>query len=228
MGETAMAFRADESARAGLASVLDYLVPRAQLLSERERANSREALLDLADTLGAVVDAYPSWHPLVRNYRDNRSPATLPGAECGYHGLDHTRYFVNGFITCPYTDGQEVLDSVNALPYHPAAQITAERLDVKLYNPSCTAILVKCEWTEPLNTDGTIPLRIAMPLLLEKELPCVWGAEVAETWESMRAYFLGRPHGSRSSLFINQDAGQAIKKIWEALIHTGMFGPIAV
>lgn len=121
-----------------------------------------------------------------------------------------------------------MLDSVDALPYHPAARITAERLDAKLYNPDTTPILVVCEWTQPLNSDGTTPLRVAMPLLLEKELPCVWGAEVAETWESMRSYFLGRPYGSRSSLFINQETGQALKKVWEALIHTGMFGPIKV
>lgn len=34
--------------------------------------------------------------------------------------------------------------------------------------------------------------------------------------------------GSRSSLFLSQDAGQAVKKIWETLIYTGMFGPIKV
>ena len=44
----------------------------------------------------------------------------------------------------------------------------------------------------------------------------------------MRHYFLGSPHGSRSSLFVSQETGQAMKKIWEALIHTGMFGPIKV
>jgi hypothetical protein len=31
---------------------------------------------------------------------------------------------------------------------------------------------------------------------------------------------------SRSSLFVNQEAGQVIKKTWDALIHTGMFGAI--
>jgi len=223
-----MAFRADEAARAGLAGVLDYLVPRAQYLDEGERARSREALLDIADRLGPVVDGYPSWHPIVRNYVEDRSPATSPGPECRYQGLDHTRYFANGFITCPYDDAQKVLDSVADLPYHPVARITAKRLDVKLYNPSCTPVLVECEWETPLNPDRTVPLCIAMPLLLEKELPSVWSAEVAETWESMRYYFLGRPHGSRSSLFVNQDTGQALKKVWEALILTGMFGPIKV
>ncbi|MEM5403789.1 hypothetical protein [Paraburkholderia unamae] len=223
-----MAFRADESAKAGLASVLDYLVPRPQYLEEAERQRSREALLDIADRLGPVVEAYPSWHPLVRNYTDDRSPATYPSDRCGYKGLDHTKYFANGFITCPYTDGREVIESVRALPYHPAATVDAEILDVKLYNPSCTPILVTCNWEKPLNPDRSIPLSVAMPLLLEKELACVWEAQVGETWESMRSYFLGRPHGSRSSLFVNQETGQTMKKIWEALIGTGMYGPIMV
>lgn len=223
-----MAFRADEAARVGLEGVLDYLVPRAQYLDEAGRRESHEAVLSIAEELGPVVASYPSWHPLVRNYRNDRHPATTPGTDCGYQGLDHTRYFANGFITCPYHDGQSVIDSVDALPYHPAARISAERIDAKLYNPDSTPILIRCEWTKPLNPDGTIPLSLAMPLLLEKELPCVWHAEVAETWESMRPYFLGRPHGSRSSLFVNQETGQALKKVWEALIYTGMFGPIKV
>jgi hypothetical protein len=223
-----MAFRADEAMRVGLGKVLDYLVPRAQYLNEEEREQSRTAILDIAERLGPVVDSYPSWHPLVRNYVDDRSPATTPGSNCGYRGLDHTKYFANGFVTCPYGDGQEVLDSVALLPSHPAADITAERLDAKLYNPNCTPILVQCHWTKLLNLDGTIPLSVAMPLLLEKELPCVWTAQVGETWESMRYYFLGGPHGSRSSLFVNQDTGQGLKKVWEALIYTGMFGPIKV
>lgn len=33
---------------------------------------------------------------------------------------------------------------------------------------------------------------------------------------------------SRSSLFVSQETGQAIKKIWDALIFTEMFGPIKV
>jgi hypothetical protein len=73
-----------------------------------------------------------------------------------------------------------------------------------------------------------IPSSIAMPLLLEKKIPCWYSAQVAETWETMRPYFLGQPHGSRSSLFVGQETGQAIQKIWNALIYTGMFGPIRV
>lgn len=222
-----MAFRADEAARIGVEEVEAYLVPRARDADEAQRARSREALWDIIDELGPVVDSYPTWHPLVCNH-DSRHPTTTPSEQCGYTGLDHTRFFAKGFITCPYGDGQDVLDSVAALPCHPIATISAEKLDVQLYNPNATPILVKCNWEKSLGMDGMIPLSIAMPLLLDKEIPCWQWAEVAETWESMRPYFLGRPHGSRSSLFVNQETGQAIKKIWNALIYTGMFGPIKV
>lgn len=225
-----MAFRADEAALTGYEQVEAYLVPRPRDADEGERARSKEALRDIVDELGPVVDSYPTWHPLVRNH-DPRQPATTPSYRCGYNGLDHTRYFVNGFITCPYTASgraDQVIDSVKALPYHPAATITAERLDVQLYSPEATPVLVKCEWHKPLDADRMIPLSIAMPLILEKEVPCWHWAEVAETWETMRPYLLGRPHGSRSSLFVSQETGQAIKKIWNALIYTGMFGPIKV
>ena len=76
--------------------------------------------------------------------------------------------------------------------------------------------------------DGTIPLSIAIPLILEHEVPGWRQSSLAETWESMRELLLGRPHGARSSLFVNQETGQAIKKIWNSLIYTGMFGPIKV
>ena len=99
---------------------------------------------------------------------------------------------------------------------------------MQLYNPNATPVLVRCNWNNSLDEDGMIPLSIAMPLLLEKEVPCWQWAQVAETWETMRPYFLGRPHGSRSSLFVNQETGQAMKRVWNALIGTGMFGPIKV
>jgi hypothetical protein len=225
--EATMVFRADEAARVGFDEVVSYLVPRPRDVDELQRARSKEALVGLHNELGPVVDAYPSWHPLV-SHHDDRDPVTTPSEQCGYAGLDHTKYFANGFITCPYGDGQNVLDSVGALPHHRTARITAEKLKVQLYNPDATPILVRCHWEKPLQADGMIPLSIAMSLILQKEVPCAEWSQVAETWESMRPYLLGRPHGARSSLFVSQETGQAIKKIWDALIHTGMFGPIRV
>jgi hypothetical protein len=222
-----MAFRADEEARSGFEEVVSYLTPRTKEIDQTQRSVIKDFLLDIIDEYGPVIDAYPSWHPLVSNH-DASNPVTTPGQRCGYQGIDHTRFFANAFITCPYGDGQKVLDSVAALPYHPAARITAERLNIKLYNTDATPILVKCHWSKPLQVDGMIPLSIAMALILAKEIPCWESAQVAETWESMRPYFLGRPHGARSSLFVSQETGTGIKKVWDSVIHTGMFGPIRV
>jgi hypothetical protein len=222
-----MAFRAGEAVERGYEEVLSYLVPRPEYADESTRKESREFLIRLIGELGPVVEAYPSWHPLVCNH-EGLYPQTTPHEDCGYKGLDHTRLFAKGFITCPYTDGQKVIDSVNELPPHPIAHITAERLDVKLYNPDTTAVLIRCNWDKPLCGDGTIPQSIGIPLLLEEQLPFWRFSEVAETWEMMRKYFLGSPHGARSSLFVNSETGQAMKKIWNSLINTGMFGPIYV
>lgn len=222
-----MAFRADESARTGAEQVFEYLTARLKDVSDVERAESKEAVQDIIDELGPVVTSYPTWHPLVSN-QDARDTVTVPSDRCGYRGLDHTRYFAHGFITCPYGDGQEVIDSVNSLPLNPAATITAKRLNVKLYSSSATPVLVKCEWREPLPGDKLIPLATAAALFLEQHVPTWRTSQVGETWETMRPYFLGRPHGSRSSLFVSQETGQAMKKVWEAIIYTGMYGPIMV
>ena len=223
-----MAFRAEEAAQACYEAAESYLIGRLREVSAQERARSKQAFQDVVAKLGPAVDAYPSWHPLVRHH-DGRTPVTWPGQECGYAGLDHTMLFAHGFVTCPYDDGQKVIDSVEKLAYrHYAATITARRLDVKFYSESATPILVECHWTKTLPMDKLIPTSIAMPLLLEMEVPCCEWSQVAETWETMRPYFLGEPRGARSSLFVSQETGQYIKKVWEALIYTGMFGPIKV
>ena len=220
-----MAFRADESASSGFESVINYFIPRGIEAEEREK--SEDKLFDIVEQYGPVVGGYPSWHPLVTNH-DDQSPVMAPSDICSYKGLDHTRYFVNAFITCPYGDGQEVIDSVESLPYSPVAKITAERLDVQLYQPNATPILVSCDWAKPISDNSMIPASIAIPLMLQKEVPCWEWSTRGETWESMRPYFLGSPHGSRSSLFVSQETGLTMKKVWNLLVNTGMFGPIKV
>jgi len=220
-----MAFRANESAVSGYERAQRYLISREMGGDDRERAS--RCLEELVERLGPVVDSYPTWHPLVANH-DPRCPETTPSERCGYRGLDHTIYFRNGFITCPYHGGQAVLDSVNELPPDEIVSINAEWLETPLYSPSATPVLVTCEWHRPMAMDGTVPEAVAVPMILEREVPCWRWAERGETWESMRPYLLGGPCGSRSSLFINQDTGSTIRKIWRAIVETGAFGPIKV
>ena len=220
-----MAFRAEESAKKGFDEVKDYFLR--QSISVEERKRSEEELYNIVATYGPVIDDYPSWHPLVNNH-DGMHPETYPNDRCGYSKLDHTRFFRNAFLTCPYGDGSEVITSVEKLPYCHVATITAKQLDVQFYAPNATPILVICEWEKPLQRDGMIPAALSIPLMLQKELSCWESSRRGETWETMRPYFLGSPNGSRSSLFVNQQTGQTMKQIWNLLIYTGMFGPLKV
>lgn len=225
--ESNMAFRTDEKIKDGEEFAIKFLLSQLKNLDNDDFLESKSKLTSLFLKLGPVIDEYPNWHPLVQNKIEGLMyDPTTPNTDCGYNGLDHTIHFLNGFITCPYDDGQAVIDSVNKLKPHSIAHITAERLDIKLYAASANPILVLCEWAKPLANDGTIPLSIVAPLLLEQELPNWIDSQVAETWETMRPYFLGCPHGKRSSLFVNQETGQGIKKLWESIINTGMFGQI--
>lgn len=223
-----MAFRADESARSGLEETKSYLTPRDS--TEQKRKEIEDFIYDVADKYGAAVNSYPSWHPLVSNYSDDRSPTTVPGEKCGYESIDHTRYFLNAFITCPYhfSNADKVIESVEKLPYSSTATITAERIDIELYAPGTCPVLVCCDWHKDVLPYSTIPASVAIPLMLQKEVPCWEFAERAETWESMRYDFLGSPHGKRSSLFVDQQTALTMKKVWQLLINTGMYGPIKV
>jgi len=220
-----MAFRANEAMTEGTQDTLTYLVGRS--IPKDQRENSKAALYDLIDEYGPVVKGYPCWHPLVA-CGNERQPWAHPN-QCGYKGLDHTVLFRDAFLTCPYSGENAVLKSVEELnKKNGRFYIEAEALDVMLYHPEAKPIIVKCEWEKALLDDGTIPKSLAFPLLLESELPAWRYSECAETWETMHSYILGSPCGKVSSLFVNQDTGNSLKKLWNTLNQSGMFGPIRV
>ncbi len=224
-----MTFRANEEQAKGVERALARLVGPSIEASQREK--SRQTVIELIDRYGPVVEAYPSWHPLVFSH-DPHTPVTTPSRECGYEGLDHSIYLRDAIISCPYGGTDEIIVSVAKLAENPrlnqVADLQAEPIEAQLYHPDATPVLIKCIWTEPIAPARGIPASIAVPLLLEQELQCWRRADVAETWKTMAPYFLGRPYGSRSSLFLDQDAGQALKTLWNTIINTGMFGPIQV
>lgn len=227
-----MVFRRDEALTTGREQAERYLIPKD--VSSVERNRLKDVVDDIITRCGPVVEMYPSWHPLVSNH-NSRDPVCYPSDECGYKGLDHTICFANGFLTCPYTGNQKaqkVIDSVKALPhniiYSHVATIEAEEIHESLYAQGTSPVLVTCNWHRGGTMDRTIPKDIAIPLMLENEVPCWRWSSVADTWETMRPYFLGEPCGKRSSIFVNQETGQMMKKTYQALIYSGMYGPIRV
>ncbi|WP_318579654.1 hypothetical protein [Ochrobactrum sp. AN78] len=218
-----MAFRADEAMMNGYERAKSYLVSRNFVPDDRAR--SERALQDIIDDCGPVVDGYPTWHPLV-SHQDEHNPGTYPSDRCGYQGLDHTVYFAHGFLTCPYVDAEKVVASAHTIPHHPRATISAEILDVPFYNTGTQPVLVRCEWDAILEPSKMVPKSLAVPLMLEQELPVWRWSSRAESWETMRPYLLGAPHGSRSSLFVSQETALAMKKVYLAMVESGMFGPV--
>lgn len=224
-GVLLMAFRANEEIEQGHKRAYTYLIPPTLRASKETQQRSLAALEEHLPRLGPAVQGYPTWHPIV--YRPGHGASQqLPDQGCGYQGLDHTCHFANGFITAPYQDPDAVLDSVKALPAHPAFQILAEPIDAELYATGTQPVVVYCEWANDLLPDGTIPAGTATGLMLESELPAWTRARGPESWQTMRPYLLGHPHGARSSLFINQETGIKLKQVWAAITQAGLFGSL--
>ncbi len=179
---------------------------------------------NLVNQLGNVVETYPEWHPIF-----TALPVTERGINCisniaTYKGADHTRYFVRGFITCPYNeiDANELVDRVNELS---GGQLHAYLLDSPLYHDTAHPVVVQAIDVR-LEADGTILSRDALAWFAQTIVRDAHSAEVAETWWNMRKYILGTPHGSRSSLLVNQHTGGHMRKILESINSSGMCGPI--
>lgn len=83
----------------------------------------------LTHRIGPVVDSYPIWNPLMTTSISRKAKPNHPSYECGYRGLDHTVLFAHGFITCPYTDGEDVIESVKALSKAKVAEVSAVKFD---------------------------------------------------------------------------------------------------
>lgn len=175
----------------------------------------------LTNELGTSITTYPSWHPLLTIPRRQDDEPGCFLSEL-YKGIDHTIQFVRGFVTCPYSEetANALVDSVNKL-----AGLSAYRMNAPLYSDHAYPVVV--EATEiSLEADGTIRSRDALAWCVQELVRNAHNAQVAETWWSMRGYLLGQPHGSRSSLLVNQFTGGHMRKILEALNNSGMFGPV--
>lgn len=186
---------------------------------EKGRAIMAEVLTEM----GNAVGRHPSWHPILtappRGNRDQ--PSDIMRIEA-YEGMDHTQSFVRGFLTCPYSDktADALVDRVNGM-----AGLQARRLDDALYADNAFPVLVSAEDVE-LEADGTIRGRDALTWFTRQAAASADTAEVGETWWTMRSHLLGWPHGSRSSLFVNQNTGLHMRRIHEAMNAGGMFGPV--
>jgi len=213
-----MEFRSPTVAAQQNAAAVTYLTK-----SLRAPAAGRAVVEKLIAELGNATAGYPDWHPILtsppRDSSEHRS--SLQQIEA-YSGLDHTIEFVRGFVTCPYSEeaADRLVSAVNAAP-----NLRAHRLSEPLYSDQAYPVVVAA-WNVKLEGDGTIRSRDALSWFVSLSASEAANTQVAETWWNIRSYILGRPHGSRSSLFVNQHTGAHMRKILEAMNESGMFGPI--
>lgn len=213
-----MEFRSPTVAAQQNAAAIAYLTK-----SLRDPAAGRAVVEQLIAELGNATDGYPDWHPILTSpLRDSTEHRSSLHQIEAYRGLDHTIGFVRGFVTCPYSEeaADRLVSAVNAAP-----NLEAHRLSEPLYSDQAYPVVVAA-WNVELEADGTIRSRDALRWFVSLSASEAADAQVAETWWNIRSYILGSPHGSRSSLFVNQHTGAHMRKILEAMNESGMFGPI--
>ncbi|PKH88260.1 hypothetical protein [Colwellia sp. Bg11-28] len=181
----------------------------------------KEIFNKILDELGNAIDGYPYWHPILTAPPHQDGVPSLSDIEA-YGGIDHTKQFVKGFVTCPYSEETAInlvskVDKIKGLH--------AYRLHGSLYHETAYPVVVKALDIE-LEADGTIRSRDALAWCVQDLVKNARNAQVAETWWNIRSCILGEPHGSRSSLLVNQYTGGHMRKILEALNNSGMYGPI--
>ena len=213
-----MEFRSPTVAAQQNATAITYLSK-----SLRDPAAGRTVVEQLIADIGNAIDGYPDWHPILTSPTQDSGEFSsgLQRTEA-YRGLDHTVKFVRGFVTCPYSEvaANQLVGAVNAVP-----NLEAYRLSKPLYSDNAFPVVVVARNVE-LEADGTIRSRDALRWFVSCSASDAANAQVAETWWNIRSCILGTPHGSRSSLFVNQHTGAHMRKILEAMNESGMYGPI--
>lgn len=215
-----MEFRANQAAARLNSKAADYFTKDLS-----NRGIGLELFNLVQERLGNAVESLPDWHPILtapperpRHHWHASSYSALPI----YDPCDHTQQFVRGLLTCPYSesDADKLVEAVNQV-----RELVAERLDGPLYMDNAFPVLIEAREVE-LEADGTIRSRDALAWFVQAIVEHAREATVAETWWNVRYLTLGKPHGARSSLSVNDYTGRHMRKILETLNDSGLFGPI--
>lgn len=216
-----MDFNRQESAQQQNKETMDYLVGR---LSDPEAGRAQVEML--FSELGDSVSHYPAWHPILSLPPKESSRDVYSISNIGlYEGADHTRLFVQGFVTCPY-DKSSAKKLVRAVEESGIRGLTARRIKVPLYADGTYPVVVEACNLE-LEKDGTIESRCALVGFLKHfSNSKLEEASYSEEWKNISWMYLGSPGGHVSSLFASEETGRHMKSIVKAINASGMLGPV--
>lgn len=186
-----------------------------EMLVPEEAEKAKTYLIELQKELGPVIEAYPTWHPLVR-YDGN--PDRL------IEDHVHMIYFANGYVvTSKEKRWLTIFDcAVNHMPMMADAWVSLEEGDpsIKLFGYETSFIVVKCHWMRKSLPDGTLPPSTAVTNALLTQLFPSLMFEMGKSWDSMSDEFFGLPHDKRDSAWLNKQTGDALKTLWETMLET--------
>ena len=222
-----MAFRFTESINDGLSRAIRELarIPESGM-TKVEICDAENYLKNIVTQIGPVVNGYPVWHPLVSHNCSSLQDFIhiKPSNEQYFNGLDHTVFFAHGLISCPYRKESvnALIQSIENLNNQFGYSIEWSNIPFKLYNNEVIPILVRTDNCYELDNDLTISKKSAIKLFLTKMMESLECRYPSSNWHDFAPCILGTPSGGRSSLFVNQNTGQALKTIFTMFVKQGV------
>lgn len=198
-------------------------------LSEEQMKQNEIKMASLVEAHGMPVEYYPIWHPFKFGMKKfGESVKTNDTINDLFGFLDHSLYFVDAILTCPYGFKDNQIENVINLHHHVEDySFNCEVLkDCKFYSGNAHSILIKVNI--PKEKDHTIEKTALTRLFLQQiNYDLTQNTYCSEKWADMRTSLLGQPCGALSSPFINQKNGVFIRKLFKMISEDAeVFGEI--
>lgn len=193
-------------------------------LPENAKSAAEEVLDKLDSKFGPFLVAHPIWHPL---HKLSASGSSFISRE--EFNIKDDFKLSNAIIYLVRSNPEKLVSHVCGLPQMRCARIHAKALTTKLGYVDVTPVLVTCEWKISATFgDRLYRSSIIAPLLINQVMSERYPSETFASahWDRNRfaELILGFPCGKTSSVIIDKPEGRALKRLWEALLATGMFG----
>lgn len=206
-----MSFRYDEAVAEGRSWAITH---KTSYFKGEEKIKSINFIDSLIEKYGPVIEYYPHWHPL-RIFQDAhyiQQPVRF---------VDHGLHLRDATLLAPYDESFDALQS-----FCEPRRLLATRLDGKgpYHHPRVQLYLVVA-LNFVYGDDRYIDRKAAVETMIDGwKKPFEYGHERSareftcwESWETMHGFLLGRPCGKRSSVFVDEETGQAIRRLYAVM-----------
>ncbi len=200
-----MTFRYDDAILSGrdfaMASTVNFK-------DDDERKKAIKFIDNLMKEYGPVVSRYPNWHPFekVNDMVTNR-----------LYFYDHPLFLRDAVLFAPYKESE-----MQVREFFGQDGFFVEKVDGPYHNKNCHLYLVSLiDDMKNGERKRYLDRRLVIQALLGNWKPTEDASVLEyacwESWETMHRYLLGVPCGKRSSVFVDEETGQAIKRLYAVI-----------